>query len=160
MNYMWLKLLHNYFSDEVLYVKHNFWTELVSNSETHIVTKVWVSMFQIPVWVYSLLVIGQMDILLSSMNSCICFLLLFPKEVEVSNLIFFFSVEVANSTCCLKNMRKKKKYLQCFISMYSSCIIINAKDRLADISLWEKTKEKKNTQTKKKSRLQLFKKTF
>lgn len=66
MNYMWLKLLHNYFSDEVLYVKHNFWTELVSNSETHIVTKVWVSMFQIPVWVYSLLVIGQMEILLSS----------------------------------------------------------------------------------------------
>lgn len=120
MNYMWLKLLHNYFSDEVLYVKHNFWTELVSNSETHIVTKVWVSMFQIPVWVYSLLVIGQMDILLSSMNSCICFLLLFPKEVEVSNLIFFFSVEVANSTCCLKNNEEKKS----IYSVLFQCILV------------------------------------
>lgn len=122
MNYMWLKLLHNYFSDEVLYVKHNFWTELVSNSETHIVTKVWVSMFQIPVWVYSLLVIGQMDILLSSMNSCICFLLLFPKEVEASNLIFFFffSVEVANSTCCLKNNEEK----QSIYSVLFQCILV------------------------------------
>lgn len=37
---MQLKLIHRHVNDELLYVKHTFWTELVSSSEIHIVTEI------------------------------------------------------------------------------------------------------------------------
>lgn len=81
MNYMQLKITQRHFNDELLNVKHTFWTDLVTSSEIHIVTDIppnsSVSAKSTATWTNRNLTVAKRLIYRG-------FFLLFPKDRELS----------------------------------------------------------------------------